>query len=347
MSNPSFTAPDYTTQAAATYKANIDAAIAANGNDYINLGFSYASGTGTFTVHDARGSALSSTNPAFVRFQDPDNPGYSKYISVEANQDFIDDAGSSEILNNLFGFTTSVAITDDVPFYLYAVSNDAMDTVQFMIGRVPHMVKSPVVAEIGAPDDAVADEQISLWSLDNIDETLYDENPCVCVGSFRMQMSASDDWTVQTLAVTDGIGQFQEGVEFTVPLGQFGADSGEYTIPNGGTSANFSGNTHTYYVYKSGRIETNYNITNDGGTDGSGAVTAYWTCPFRPASSDRGNCADVLINTTFELGMGVPDTTANRFLMVVQSLGNVIQWADFVNGNRHIKGGLDFMAKRD
>ena len=64
MSNPESTAPDYTSQDAATYKANIDASIAANGADAINIGFSYIVGKGVFTIHDAKGSALSSSNPA-------------------------------------------------------------------------------------------------------------------------------------------------------------------------------------------------------------------------------------------------------------------------------------------
>ena len=204
MSNPDFVAPDYTTQTASAYKANIDASVAANGSDVINIGFSYSGGT--FTVHDAQGTALSSTNPAFVRFQDKANPGYYKYISLEANQAFIDDAGSSEIINNLFGFPTGVAVANDVTFYIYAVANDDMDTVALMISRDPWATNSPAAANIGAPDDAVADAASDFWSLDNLDETVYDSNPCTRIGSFRMQMSASDDWTVQTINTTsDGI----------------------------------------------------------------------------------------------------------------------------------------------
>lgn len=207
MSNPEFTAPDYTSQDAATYKANLDASIAANGSDYVNLGFSYDVGTGVFTIHGAEGTALSSSNPAFVRFQDPDNFGYNKYISIEANQSFIDDNGSSEIIGNLFGYPTGTAVSSDVRFYLYAVPNDGMDTVQFMIARMSHHDTSPAAASIGAPDDAVADTVGSFFSLDNLDETAYDSNPCTCVGSFRMQMSSLDDWTVQTLDSSDGIGK--------------------------------------------------------------------------------------------------------------------------------------------
>jgi hypothetical protein len=157
-----------------------------------------------FTIHDAKGSALSSSNPGFVRVQDKDNPGYSKYISVEANQSFIDDNGASEIINNLFGYPTGVAVSE-ARFFLYGVANDDQDTIQFMISPVSHLRTSPAAAAIGAPDDAVADDITDFWSLDNIDETAYDSNPCTCIGSFRMAMSSSDDWTVQTIDLTDGI----------------------------------------------------------------------------------------------------------------------------------------------
>jgi hypothetical protein len=81
----------------------------------------------------------------------------SKYISVEANQSFIDDNGASEIINNLFGYPTGVAVSE-ARFFLYGVANDDQDTIQFMISPVSHLRTSPAAAAIGAPDDAVADD---------------------------------------------------------------------------------------------------------------------------------------------------------------------------------------------
>lgn len=248
MSNPEFTAPDFTTQTAAQYKANLDAAIAAN-NPVTNLGFSTSAGT--FTVHGHEGSALASTNPAFVRFQDPDNFGHNKFISIEANQDFIDDAGASEIIGNLFGHTTGVAVTTE-KFYLYAVSNDAMDTVAMMISRQSHRTSSPATAKIGAPDDAVADSIDSFFSLDSLDETLYDTNPCVCVGSFEMSMSTSDDWTVTAIDADDGVGTSADTLSSVVKVD---ADTSQVSTPlqayfhgSAGSSSNVTGDGTNYAI---------------------------------------------------------------------------------------------------
>jgi hypothetical protein len=353
MSNPKFTAPLYTVNDAATYKANIDASVAANGSDVVNLGFSYASGTGVFTVHDAQGNSLSSSNPAFVRFQDKANPGYNKYISIEANQNFTDDAGSSEIINNLFGLTTSVAHADDIPFYLYAVANDDMDTVQMMISRVPNAALSPAVANIGAPDDAVADTQGAFFSLDNIDETAYDQNPCVCVGSFRMTMSASDDWTVSTLDNKDGIGKFQENRTFVVSAGQFGAASGGFIKSNGGTAPSFTTDVMTYRVSADGRILVSIYLSGDGGTDGSGSVTTQVAAPFVPADLTSGASGGIPSGGMFGLQIGGTDAQCVAqvsadgsdnnitFFDVVGSRGT-IQHADFTNSGRYIRGYVDY-----
>jgi hypothetical protein len=336
MSNPEFTAPDFTAQTAATYKANIDASIAANGADAVNLGFSYSGGT--FTVHDARGVALSSTNPGFVRFQDPDTAGYSKYISIEANQAFIDDAGASEIINNLFGLTSGSAYAQDVPFYLYAVSNDAMTAVALMISRVPGMTVSPATAQIGAPDDAVADEQYSFFSFDNIDETLYDTNPCTMIGSFRMQMSALDDWTVQTLDSKDGIGRFQEDREFTVPTGSFGAGSGKLLLENAGTAPVFTTNTYTYRVSADGWCTCELGLNGDGGTDGVGGVTTQLVIPFEPPRVQYVGMSMIQDPAGSKGHMVQLAATANYCDFPETDDGGVHQLTEFSAGNRFIKG---------
>lgn len=345
MSNPEFTAPDYTSQTASTYKANIDASIAANGNDYINLGLTYSAGT--LTITDARGGALSASNPGFVRFQDPDAPGLSKYISVEANQAFIDDAGSSEIIGNLFGFTTGDTVDQDVPFFIYAVSNDNMDAVAFMISRVPGMTQSPVAASIGAPDDAVADDDFSFFSFDSLDEAVYDSNPCVMVGSFRMRMSSSDDWTVQTLSVDDGIGQFHEATTFDMPTGVMGAASGGHLKDNGGTAPAFSTNEVKYRITKGGQCTVLINLSGDGGTDGAGTVNTELIVPF-DAENDTYYAGHVQIQDPVGIEGHICqlNASANEVQFPSTIDGGNHKLDEFSNGSRFIKGQLTFMIAK-
>lgn len=281
---------------------------------YQNLGITYSAGT--FTIEGADGNTLSATNPATIILPSKAAPGAFTEYTITSDQNFIDDAGSSEIINNLFGFTTGVAETNDVPFFIYAVTNDAENAIQFMISRVPHATISPAAANIGAPDDAVADATTDFWSLDNIDETLYDSNPCLCIGSFRMQMSALDDWTVQALSTDDGIGRFQENNNFTWSAGHFGAASGKYFKDNGGTAPSFSGNTVGYTLSKDGTCQIWYNFS--GATAGTGAVDTILATPFLSRSAQQLGPVRYNDNSagTFVSGSGEVDTSNGmRFLV--------------------------------
>ncbi len=246
----------------------------------VNIGFSYNSGTGTFTVHGQDGSALSINNPAFVTLQDKSDPGRLVTVPVTANQDFIDDNGASEIIGNLFGLTTSVATIVNIPFYLYAVCNDAEDAISFMISRFPNATSAPVSAKIGKPTSAVASTQGSFFAMENITVGQYDLNPCVSIGSFRMMMSAADDWTVQALAARDGIGHFQEGIPFGFPRGQFGAASAKIFKDNGGTAPDDSAGAFVYTIdAQNNRIFYLMAFPNIN-TAGLGAVPALLALPY-------------------------------------------------------------------
>lgn len=249
-----------------------------------NIGLTYSSST--LSITGADGTALSATNPGYVTL--PSGTA-NEYITIEvtADQGFIDDTGASEIVGNLFGLTTGVAFTNPVPFYIYAVLNDAENAVAFMIGRTPTMTLSPASGEIGDPASAVADDQFSFFSFDNITQTEYDTNPCLMVGSFRMTMSASDDWTVQSLlSQTDGIGKYQERTVFTYGTGTFGAASGKLCWNNGGSAPTFGTQIGQYQMLPfQGRVivRTDLQALSSAGT---GAVEFRYATPFRADGSN-------------------------------------------------------------
>ena len=234
----------------------------------VNLGITYSGGT--FTVRGAQAS-LSASNIAYVTLQSK-TPGNVVTIPVTANQTFIDDAGASTIVGNLFGLITGVAASNNLPFFLYAVLNDAENAISFMISRYPNTKVSPVAAKIGKTGSAVADSQGSFFALGNPTVADYESNPCICIGSFRMTMSAADDWTVSALTISDGIGNFQENIEFTFNPGQFGAASGKYFFDNGGTAPSFNTSSYSYFV----GMDNFYTVTagfEDCSVAGVGAVT--------------------------------------------------------------------------
>lgn len=266
------------------------------GASVTNLGINYNAGTGVFKVTSADGTALSASNNATATFQSKSSPGYLVTVSIEADQDFIDDNGTSEIIGNTFGKTSGVAWGNDLPFFLYAVLNDDEDAVAFMISLNPSATSSPAAANIGAPDDAVATNQDSFWSLENIDETVYDENPCICIGAFRMQMSAADDWTVQTLSAADGIGQYHAETTFTLPAGQMGAASGTYITSNAGTEPIFNTNGMKYKITRGGQCIYHFNGQN-AGTAGVGAQTLQPVLPYEVADTQEDSI--LVVRTDF------------------------------------------------
>lgn len=300
----------------------------------VNIGFSYDAGTGTFTVHGQDGSDLSVNNPAFVTLQDRSDPGDLMTIPVIANQDFIDDNGASEIIGNLFGLTTSVATSVDIPFYLYAVSNDTEDAISFMISRFPNATLSPVAANIGKPGTTLATTQGSFFAMEDITVADYDSNPCVAIGSFRMRMSASDDWTVQTLAARDGIGHFQEGIQFSFPRGQFGAASGKVFKDNGGTAPNDSTGGYTYYIdQQNNRIFYQLAFPNIL-TLGVGAVNAIVALPFirtEGATTASGYTNDAGSYTIF-IGATNPSTNDLGFIYVNDTATGAVLNTYFTSG---------------
>lgn len=243
----------------------------------VNLGITYSAGT--FTVTSATGVALSAANPGYVTLQSKTS-GLVKTITVTADQSFIDDAGASTIIGNLFGLTTGVAVTTDMPFFIYAVLDDTETQVSFMISRIPGVTNSPAAAKIGKTGSAVADTQGGFFALGNPTVADYESNPCLLVGSMRMRMSAADDWTVQSLLSRDGIGQFQQGKQFFVPRGQFGAAASKHFKNNGGTAPDDADGVFDYFIEaQNNRIffQLAYPSIDTGGV---GAVTAQAALPY-------------------------------------------------------------------
>jgi len=261
----------------------------------------------------------------------------------------------------LFGLTTGIAYAQDVPFFLYAVANDAETAVSFMISRLPHMTFSPTTSFIGKTGSAIADTQGSFFALGDPTVADYDSNPCACIGAFRMRMSSADDWTVQTLSNgagfgtgvyvgADGIGQFHDESKFIMPVNQFGAGTGSFFKANGGTAPIFTSQSASYYIRKTGQILFFCNMTNTTGGAGVGAVTALLALPF--VSSD-GTCtcaAGQFTNgtpTSFGLIGTIADNTNNfTFIAFDASTFATVQNGSFTAGAASVfNTGLTYQAR--
>jgi hypothetical protein len=258
------------------------------------IGFTLASGV--FSIVGANGIALSDTNPAFATLPDQSSLGIFKNYVITAGWSFKDLAsGASEITGNQWRTTSGLDYAVDKPFYVYLVANDAQDTLMPMLCDLPHFDISPAAAAIGAPDDAVADSQGDFWAFDNIDETLYESNPCICIGAIRMQKTgASDDWTIQTIATYDGVGRFLDDRDFSVPAANYGAATGSFIVNNatgGEDEAIFSTQQMTYIIQRTGYVEAHFNGATINNTP-AGTVALKFISPFENGESITHNYAN-------------------------------------------------------
>ena len=309
-----------------------------------NLGITYSGSILSITAAD--GSALSATNPGYVTVQSKSNPGTLITIEITANQGFIDDTGASEIIGNNFGTVAGVAWSSVMPFYIYAVINNSEDAIAFTLSRCPGYSFSAITANFGTPSSAVADTQGSMFSFDNITVTDYDVNPCVMIGSIRMTKTTLDDWTVAALSIFDGIGRFQEEVAFDMPSGTQNASSGKFLLENGGTAPVFSTNDYTYIVdAHSGQVYLTVNLSGDGGTDGSGAVSVKMIIPYLPkygsALPFNGQALVTSVGTGNDLGCGQFVNT-NLFMFIAIEQGVFPTNANFSSGGRAIQGTWNY-----
>lgn len=315
-----------------------------------NLGIAYAAGT--FTVQGANGSALSASNPAYVTLQSTSTNGRLITIAVTANQTFTDAAGTNQISGNNFGVTAGVAWNTDVPFFLYAVVNDAENQIAFMISRTPARNGAPAAANIGQSGTPNATTQGSFFSLLAITATDYETNTCLLIGSFRMRKTTtSNDWTVQTISqnnANDGIGCYPEVNTFTMPISQNGASTGAYMLANGGTAPIFTNQTVSYKVDRTGLVTVAYDLNGDGGTDGAGAVTSQLVTPYQIASltgisSPPSGSIFAVVNVGLgTVGVNTFPITSQNYIQMNQLNGTAVQNTNFSNGNRSIQGVIRF-----
>lgn len=281
---------------------------------YENLGITYDGGTGVFTIRGAEAD-LSTSNPGYVTlFLDSGFANYRRF-RITSNFSFQDANGTSDIIGNLFGLTSGRAHANTIPFFIYAVINDAEDTIQFAISRAPNTRLSPSVANSGSPASATADIMGAFFYLNSVTLGDYDGNSCVNLGGFQMTMDASDDWTVNALTVSDGFGKYFEATGFTMSPGHYGADAGNYFAANGGTAPIFNFADTIYKINAQRNLFELYFAFLNCTTAGVGAVLLTMAVPYP---------FDAVSTRTLVIGTGrrVGNTGVNVLLMPLMIAGN-------------------------
>ncbi len=249
-----------------------------------NLGLTLSSGT--LTVTDAEGSALTVSNYGYICAKST-TAGLFKILKVTAPATLNDDVhASSDMTNQGWGITESVDWANDMPFFLYVVnrSNSNIDGVDgsscFFIARSPILSTTPASANNIHTTSALsgaADTQEDILLMGSFTSSLYTSLPCQLIGAVRMRWStATDDWTIQTLGNKDGFGANALADTFatvwTMPAGQYGAVASRYSLANGGTAPQWTTQEYYYKIKSDGNVFVSVDLDGDGGTDGAGAV---------------------------------------------------------------------------
>jgi hypothetical protein len=126
--------------------------------------------------------------------------------------------------------------------------------------------------------------------------------PCVVVGSFRAQKSTADRWSVTALTASDGFGRSQEGVQFTMPTGQNGAQPGEYLGTTGaGTVPSCPTRSHSYWLFRTGFVVINFAYGSTSSTEcsgGTGDRQTWLALPYVAASGAPESIAGYAVDAS-------------------------------------------------
>lgn len=247
-----------------------------------NIGFKY---TGQVAyICAANTGDLSNTNKGFVTLQSRSTAGALITVPVTENVSFGDDASFvSAITDNTFG-TSPVLWSYPMPFYIYAVLSDDQASVCFAISRVPHLKVSPAASKFSKRYSGIAYTQGSMFAFGDPTVSLYDLNPCLCIGSFFMKKTGAPtaDWTVVTPDKYCGIGNFLDGVRSIFPAANSGcylaAGTNSYLRASSGTAPYLTGSAY-YYVSKNGMVHYEFSTTVT--STGVAAAVCYLTLPLR------------------------------------------------------------------
>ncbi len=258
--------------------------------DIKNLSLTQAAGALTFKGGDGL-TALSSTNKAFIPI--PSVTAGKIYEMPVTSNIVINDlaSGSSNLVGIKFGIIDTVNWAEDMLWYIGAVNKSDSDLTgsdgasAYFLTRNPTLATTPAATYIGKfGTNPTTDDQLAIVLCGTGYTTAnYASLPCRIIGSIRVRYTAaSTDWTIQTLAFSDGIGQFNESKDLIMPPGQNGATSGKYLADNGGTAPVFSTNQYYWRQSVDGRVHLSVYLTGDAGTDGAGAVPTQVTIPLYP-----------------------------------------------------------------
>lgn len=291
-----------------------------------NLSFTLSSGVLTISGRDA---ALSASNPGFVAMRSNASAGEGAIFTLTSDVTLDED----DLDGNIFNRTSGVAYSDSFPLYIGFMADASDANLVGVVTALPHISISPSSsANIGDPSASNADLGYSVFSMSDIVESDYTDKYIGLIGSITATTNSSDEYTIDALdADYDGISRFQQSRQFTHGVGLFGAGTGSPISRNTtGTAPTFTTNYVDYTIGLDGFIDYNCEFAGDGGTAGSGVISAMFMLPFIPKTSDSAD------RITVGHGWGTNQSLGNMQAQIVVFPGTDTRGAVFVyNGSNN------------
>ena len=240
-----------------------------NGLGVHNLAMTFS--TPTVTILGSDGAALSASNTGYVTLRSNVTEGELVTIPITSNFTFQDAAGTSVFAGSLFGFATgdntSTGGGSTIPFFLYAVADDANANMTFVVSRVPQL-KITTAATLFDAAGGGADNAYDILALESITVANYDANEMTLIGSFNMHIDGSDDWDIQSVSNNEvGIGRFAQDRR-NMNFGVNGASASSLFRANGGTAPTVDNGQFLYKILTSGSVvwEFSFELSGNGAT---------------------------------------------------------------------------------
>lgn len=369
LTNKTYSAPTITGSGTATH-LTIPILNTTNPGWFNNLGLSLSGGT--LTITDADGDALSSSNPGYISAMSVTNTGEIVTIAVTSPYSFNDDTHASSDLTDFgFGITETADWAENLPFFLYfvnigdSVANGVDGASTFALALNPAMTTTPSASGRIGDTGAIAsiDDQNSILILDDVSVTNYTARPATILGAIRMQwVTSTNDWTIQALGASDGIGKDQLEKTFStlwrMPEGQKGSSANTFFLPNVGTSPTWGDlELFRFTINGNGEVSIYIYFSNNSDTDGSGAVGAIIVLPYTGipgvssaesggTSPNSGTGSFTFLSNTSEYIAKSRIGSDTLTLHYENPLGtmNQVLLSDFGNFDRTLRGSATYKA---
>lgn len=310
-----------------------------------NLGLFYSSPVAT--IKGADGNDLSESNPGFLTIRSNVTPGKLITYKMTSNFTFQDAGGTSVFAGSLFGMSTGDTTTDEraIVFYLYAVGNATDTDFTFIVNRYP-AVSSSVNGSGQTLKDAgsgEADTFANTMALEVLGGSLssFSGTRATNIGSFSANINGSNDWVINAVAGTVGIGKFNGLNNRVHSRGIMGQAANSYFLANGGTPPTAATANEYLYRIDSDNATLSITLATTFGGNPSGAVDAIINVPIVGPSATipitlRGTL--VVVGNTYVVTLvrvGSTYGTTNRQFYLQKGEGTTARWQyeEFSNGD--------------